>query len=269
MPQATGWRGFFSGIRRIAHELAGKAIRGGSVGVDSPAAGSEPGAPHVIIRKPGDSTLIGGQPYVWIPPGKFLMGAGDSDREAYGDERPQHEVTITKGFWLGKTPVTQKAFEEVMERNPSHFWGRRRPVENVSWFDAQEYAGKIGAGLPTEAEWEYAARAGTTGARYGELEVIGWHGRNSGRFTHEVARKAANAWGLHDMLGNVWEWVADYYGPYSAESAVDPVGPETGIARAVRGSSCSDFPAYTRASVRMKYGAGAQKSTVGFRCRAE
>jgi len=133
-----------------------------------------------------------------------------------------------------------------MGANPSYFTecGSRCPVEQVSWEDVQEFIRRLneqesGSGyeyrLPTEAQWEYAARAGTTGARHGELDEIAWHSDNSGSETHPVGEKLANAWGLHDMLGNVWEWVADWFAVYPAGAVTDPQGPDTGSGRVTRG----------------------------------
>ena len=140
-----------------------------------------------------------------------------------------HEVTLTRGFWIQDHEVTQAEYRAVMGSNPSFFKGDlTRPVEWVSHADAREYCRRLTASeraagritelesyrLPTEAEWEYAARAGTTGAWYGEMNLIGWYEGNFGQETKPVRLKQPNPWGLHDMLGNVWEWVADGYGPY-------------------------------------------------------
>ena len=156
----------------------------------------------------------------WIEPGTFQMGSPDSEDGRYSDEGPQHEVRLTKGFWLGDTPVTQALWTAAMGNNPSHFKDPKRPVESVSWDDVQQFLNKmnarvpgIGLGLPTEAQWEYACRAGTEGANYArggqKLADIAWFGENSGGQTHPVATKPCNDWGLYDMLGNVWEWCAD------------------------------------------------------------
>ncbi len=146
-----------------------------------------------VVLQPGMVKLHpkDGQPYVWIP--------------------PSADGTIREGFWIGQTPVTQEAFQQVMGTNPSHFKGPKRPVEQVTWDEALEYATKIGMRLPTEVEWEYAARAGSLDDRYGELDDIAWYDTNSGGETHDVGKKKANSWGLYDMLGNVWEWSADSY----------------------------------------------------------
>jgi formylglycine-generating enzyme required for sulfatase activity len=111
------------------------------------------------------------------------------------------------GFWVGQTPVTQAAYEKLVGTNPSYFKGSNLPVENVSWTEAESYCKAAGMRLPTEAQWEYAARAGTTGSRYGNLDEIASYGGNSGKQTHPVGTKAPNAWKLYDMLGNVWQWM--------------------------------------------------------------
>ena len=146
-----------------------------------------------------------GLTYVWIPAGKFQMGCSPGDAECGDDEKPVHEVTITKGFWLGQTSVTQQAYERVTGKNPASHKGPNLPVEEVDWEEARAYCTAIGGRLPTEAEYEYAARAGSTVARYGNLDEIAWYKGNSGGASHEVAQKLPNAFGLYDMLGNTWQ----------------------------------------------------------------
>ena len=198
-----------------------------------------------------------GMEFVWVPPGSFRIGSRSS--EAFGDEQPLTQVQISEGFWLGKHPVTQAEWEAVMGANPSRFSGCERcPVERVSWEDVQEFVGKLNSEeghnqyqLPTEAEWEYAARAGTTGDRYGsDLGNLAWYDSNSGKRTHPVGLKAPNAWGLYDMLGNVWEWVADWCGAYLTRSLTDPSGPTSGSGRVIRGGSWNNSARFVRASFR-------------------
>lgn len=155
------------------------------------------------FRNPRD-----GLTYVWIPPGKFMMGCSPGD-ECINEDQTQHEQVILTGFWIGQTPVTQAAYEKLVGNNPSYFKGSNLPVENISWNAAESYCKAAGMRLPTEAQWEYAARAGTTGSRYGNLDEIAWYGGNSENQTHPVGKKAPNAWKLFDMLGNVWQWTAD------------------------------------------------------------
>ena len=152
-----------------------------------------------------------GLTYVPIPPGAYELGCSMGDTECFAWEPPRHKVAIAKGFQIGQTLVTQQAWLRVMGTNPSRYRGPSLPVDQVSWNDAQRYCAAIGMRLPTEAEWEYAARAGSAASRYGPLESIAWYDGNSQDRTHPVWEKKPNAFGLYDMLGNVWEWVQDSY----------------------------------------------------------
>jgi len=178
--------------------------------------------------------------YVWIPPGNFMMGCSPGDLECFEDEKPPHEVIITHGFWIGQTEVTQAAYGTVMQTNARHFKASDRPVEQVSWDEAKAYCEAVGMRLPTEAEWEYAARAGSTEARYRAIDRAAWYADNSQYRTHPVATKASNAWGLYDTLGNVWEWVEDWYDSayYKQNVSTDPPGPNASsdYGRVVRGA---------------------------------
>ena len=181
--------------------------------------------------------------FVKIPAGEFDMGSNDGDR----DEKPVRKVRISAPFQLGKYEVTLQQWDAVMGNNPGSLKDARRPVEMVSWHDAEEFIRKLNLRnddfeyrLPTEAEWEYAARAGTTGDFAGKLDEMGWYEANSGYETHPVGEKKPNAWGLYDMHGNVWEWVQDRYDPeyYASrpDPDTDPQGrPATGSYRVVRG----------------------------------
>jgi formylglycine-generating enzyme required for sulfatase activity/serine/threonine protein kinase len=202
---------------------------------------------------PVEQTNSLGMNFVLIPPGEFLMGSPDSDEHAENTEKPQHHVRITRPFYLGKCLVTQKQWQTVMGENPSQFKGPKSPVENVSWKDCQEFLdklnAKLGAGagkfqLPTEAQWEYACRAGSTtrycfGDETSGLGKYAWHELNSGHKPHSVGEKKPNAWGLYDMHGNAWEWCADWYdrGYYVNSPLDDPAGPATGSNRVNRGGS--------------------------------
>ncbi len=210
-----------------------------------------------------------GLTYVWIPPGKFQMGCSPGDAECFDNERPAHEVTITKGFWLGQTSVTQQAYRRVTGKNPANHKGATLPVEEVDWNEAQAYCKAIGGRLPTEAEWEYAARAGSTGVRYGNLDEIAWYGGNSGNKSQEVGQKAPNAFGLYDMLGNTWQWVADWNGPYQPGPQTDPTGPASGQLKQPRGGSWGSSSRLTRASYRGSVEPEHRGGKLGIRCAEE
>jgi formylglycine-generating enzyme required for sulfatase activity len=199
-----------------------------------------------------------------IPPGEFLMGSPDSDQDVPDDEKPQHRVRITKPFYLGMYEVTQEQYERVMVENPSHFQGdAQRPVETVSWEDAMDFCRRLSEKedheyrLPIEAEWEYSCRAGTQtkysfGDDPGELGEYAWFRGNSSSETHAVGQKKANAWGLYDMQGNVWEWCADWYqiDYYGSSPPQDPVGPSSGAYRVLRGGSWLSTARNSRSAVR-------------------
>lgn len=155
-----------------------------------------------------------GMDFAYVPAGSFMMGSINGN----SDEKPAHQVTIREGFYMGRHEVTQRQWQAVMGNNPSGHKGESRPVETVSWNDAQEYISKLNAQddeysyrLPTEAEWEYACRAGTTGDYSGVLDSMAWHSNNSGGRTHPVGQKQPNGFGLYDMHGNVREWCEDSY----------------------------------------------------------
>ena len=206
--------------------------------------------------------------YVRISPGTFRMGCSPDDSECFDDEKPAHAVTLTKGFWIGQTPVTQAAYSKVVGANPSTYHGAQLPVEEVTWDDAKAYCDRVQMRLPTEAEGEYAARGGATRSRYGPPDRIAWYNDNAQSMTHEVAQKQPNAYGVYDMLGNVREWVADWYGPYGSAAAVDPTGPSTGKLRVGRGGSWYDSEEIARVSGRSTNGGGCGPACHGFRCAA-
>ena len=153
--------------------------------------------------------------YVWVAGGSYYTGCTSDDGECMGRERHRQLIVIDRGFWMGKTEVTQAAFERVMGVNPSRYRGRLYPVEQVDWEAARTYCSRLGMRLPTESEWEFAAAGGIDAPRYGPVDSIAWYDPNSGDSTHDVGGKQPNAYGLYDMLGNVWEWVED-------QSNVDP-----------------------------------------------
>jgi formylglycine-generating enzyme required for sulfatase activity len=209
------------------------------------------------------------------------MGCSPGDRECGDDEKPAHRVRITRSFELGKYEITQAQWDVVMGANPSEFKGPDRPVEQVSWNDIQDFLRRLNGRndgyryrLPTEAEWEYAARAGTTGPYYGDLDAIAWYGRNSGNQTHSVGGKQPNPWGLYDMIGNVWEWCQDWYTndwyQKSAKSpAVDPRGPANGEYRVMRGGSWYQYLWFLRVSSPFRERPGGRYRHTGFRCLRE
>jgi formylglycine-generating enzyme required for sulfatase activity len=225
--------------------------------------------------------LKDGLKYVWIAPGTFMMGCSAGDAECSAEEKPAHRVTISKGFWIGQTEVTVGAYKRFatttgrqMPPKPdfNQRWANdKMPIVNVTWNDAQSYCGWTGGRLPTEAEWEYAARGGSTEARYGQVDEIAWHVDNSGGQTHEVAQKRANGFGLYDTLGNVWEWVNDWFDAkyYLNSPLQDPSGPSTGQERVLRGGSWLHFAWCARSSVRFRDNPGTRAGYLGFRCTRE
>ncbi len=166
--------------------------------------------------------------------------------------------------------MTQEAYQKVTGKSPSTINGAKLPVETITWNDAQSYCQMAGMRLPTEAEWEYAARAGSSASRYGDLDQIAWYSGNSGSKTHEVGQKQANAWGLYDALGNVSEWVADWYADqYPAGNQTDPSGPTSGQRRALRGGSWGSGSGVARVSDRYTGGPVGRGIGIGVRCVGE
>lgn len=253
-----------------------------------------------------------GLKYNWIPPGSFEMGCSPGDNECDPDEKPSHHVTISKGFWLGQTVVTVAAYKKFVESMKglksaeAEFGGtppgqmpkapkfnpdwkdEQMPIVDVTWADAQRYCAWSGGRLPSEAEWEYAARAGSTASRYGAIDDVAWYGDNAGKdrldttklwsnpkdrhaylgrlasngnMAHEVAQKRPNAFGLYDMLGNVYQYTNDWYGEnyYAVSPNVDPPGPkvpDTMQYQVLRGGSWVDQPIRVRVSYRDGRGQG-------------
>jgi serine/threonine-protein kinase len=274
-------------VREFAEELA-RAAR-----PDRPA---EPPPPEAtaVYSAPVSGRVAGPRPlevrqnpkdglnYVWIPPGTFMMGCSPGDNEGNNAEKPAHQVTISKGFWLGQTPVTvgaYKRFATTTRREMPYApdfnkeWRNdKMPIVNVSWSDAQGCCRWMGGRMPTEAEWEYAARGGCTKKLYGPLDEIAWHRGNSGEQTREVGQKRANNFGLYDMLGNVWEWVYDWYGEnfYYRSPSQDPRGPTRGESRVLRGGSWFNNPSNVRVSYRFRWPYPSNRGgSNGFRCAGE
>jgi formylglycine-generating enzyme required for sulfatase activity len=244
---------------------------------------------------------IDGEPYVWIPPGEFEMGASPDDSQAREDEKPRHKVRLTRGFWMMQTPVTVAAYQRFAQATGRELpgdpdWWKptpKHPIVNVSREDAVAYCNWAGGRLPTEAEWEYAARAGAADPYGGGvLDEVAWYGNNSGtkrldalaiwknekdkylerleangNRTHEVGGKKPNGWGLHDTLGNVWEWCADWYGDqyYRNPPIQDPPGPQTGDWRVLRGGSWFDRVTDVRVSCRDGVHPEVRNHGIGFR----
>ena len=233
---------------------------------------------------------------VWIPAGTFTMGSPSNEAGRNENEGPQRQVILSNGFWMGKNEVTQKEYRDIMGTNPSNFKGDTLPVENVSWFDAIEYCNRrsqfdgliptyiiSGTGnyrtvtwnrnangyrLPTEAEWEYACRAGTTSA-YNTGATIndntGWYSANSGNRTNVVGLKLPNNWGLYDMHGNVMEWCWDWYGSYASGAHIDPTGATSGSYRVFRGGSWVSDGQYLRSAYRDYGNPYYRDNYIGFR----
>ena len=237
-----------------------------------------------IMTLPGGTTIE----MVKVQAGSFMMGSPEDERGRFGDEK-QHRVTLTKDYWLGKYEVTQRQWQAVMGgSNPSWYKrGGNYPVENMTWDDAKKFcdrlnnlfAGKLPRGyrfdLPTEAQWEYACRAGTTTALNNgkdltsiegccrNLDNVGWY-KNRGMKTNVVGGKLPNAWGLYDMHGNVWEWCRDWYGPYGGD-AIDPTGPARGSIRVRRGGSGQTVAGRCSSSYRHDFEPETQGASIGFR----
>nr|VFJ98629.1 MAG: Formylglycine-generating enzyme, required for sulfatase activity, contains SUMF1/FGE domain [Candidatus Kentron sp. LFY] len=270
------------------------------------------GSPNPSVSAPVTQRLR------WIPPGRFIMGSPESEWETFprydrerwcNQEGPQHQVILTRGYWLFDTPCTQALWEAIMGNNPSRFPSPARPVESINWQEANEFMERINKRipgldlvLPSEAQWEYACRAGTEAATYaGPMEILGsnnteildsiaWYGGNSGvafelengydssdwrekqydharAGTHPVGEKAPNPWGLHDMLGNIWEWCRDGQRDYHEGIVTDPMGPMAlGVSRIVRGGSWYYFARYVRSASRFRYQPTVRLDRLGFRC---
>ncbi len=207
--------------------------------------------------------------YLWIPAGSVTVGCSPGDKECYEDETPTRNVTLTRGFWLGQTEVTQAAFEKIMGYNPSAIEGSNLPADSVTWVEADAYCTEIGGRLPSVAEWEYAARAGTKGGRYGNLDEIAWYIGNSGFSPHPVAQKKPNAFGLYDMLGNVVEWTHTWYWVQHNQENINPTGPSLAEYKELRGGGWWDKPDLVRASYRVRIETTDQDYNIGFRCAAD
>jgi len=310
--------GKFADIARIRIDELSKKNAGAPATAPKPIKVAENLPPHKEDTAPiaspqphaGDVKLNpkDGQRYVWVPAGTFLMGCSPADDVCQSDERPPHKVEITHGFWIGQTEVTVAAFKRYAaaigrpiphapvfgsrELNPG-FKNEQLPMVSVTWDEATAYCKWAAMRLPTEAEWEFAARAGNPNARYGRPSQIAWFAENSGNAplhsafasqddqqVHKklvengngpkpVAQKIANAYGLYDMLGNAAEWTADWLGGYSGDEARDPKGPASGERRAIRGASWNRFQRALRFSARSGERPDFHGPAVGCRCAGD
>jgi formylglycine-generating enzyme required for sulfatase activity len=238
-------------------------------------------------QAPKEITNSIGMKLVLIPKGTFMMGSPETEKGRQENET-QHEVTISKDYYLGVYEVTQAQYQQVMTTNPSYFQGEKikgdsspHPVEQVSWNDAVEFGKRLSelpeekkAGrvyrLPTEAEWEYACRAGSkTAYSFGEssqsLGDYAWFNGNYNFPTHPVGQKKPNAWGLYDVHGNVFEWCSDRLGEYPKGAVSDPAGPEEGSPRVIRGGSWQYEAANCRSADRDRDDPSIRVSDLGFR----
>ena len=235
------------------------------------------------LTLPGGATMT----MIYVAPGSFMMGSPETE-EGRDDDETQHHVTLTKGYWLGETEVTQAQWESVMGSNPSRFKGASRPVEKVSWEDCQEFIAKVNrearrqfggdVRLPTEAEWEYACRAGTQTAYSWGNSLNGDKANCDGNYpygttikgtykreTVNVCSYSPNVWGFYDMHGNVYEWCQDWYGKYPSGAVTDPTGSASGDNRVLRGGSWVSFARYCRSADRISSGPGSSGNYFGFR----
>ena len=233
----------------------------------APAAGGAP-IPAPEPPSPGKRDI----PWVLIPAGAFEMGCSAGDTECNSAELPRRPVRVLKPFEIMATTVTVAQFRDWASTSRRRLPTQPRwsaddvPVVNVTWDEAADFCSAIAARLPAEIEWEYAARAGSPGARYGELDAIAWYAGNSDKRAHPVGRKSANAFGLYDMLGNVWEWNADVFGsaPGSSEDGETPSG--SGDMRSLRGGSWRNNARQIRASNRGRLAPDDREDDDGFRC---
>jgi len=240
---------------------------------------------EITAQLPGEATMR----FVWIRPGTFRMGSPDSESGRYDDEGPQHVVTLTRGYWLAKHELTQGQWQAVMGTHPWRDMSYVHehpdyPAVGISWEDVQRLIERLNVSpeggsyrLPTEAEWEYACRAGTTtrwscGEDSIELHDYAWYSENDARaelrYARPVGTKLANPWGVHDMHGNVWEWVQDWWHLYWGAAQVDPPGPPSGVYRVARGGTFFSTARLARSATRYLQTPDRRHSLIGARlCR--
>jgi len=223
-----------------------------------------------LLKGPYLSTCFGLEDFALremelIPAGEYISGSDE-----FNDERPKQEIFLN-AFLIDKFEVTQSEFKQTMGTNPSEFRGENLPVDHVNWYESRDYCKKLGKRLPTEAEWEKAARSGTVSQFYWGAEsgdAYAWHWQNSNKKTHLVGQKKPNHYGLYDISGNVWEWVSDWYSPkyYQVRSLINPPSPFNGKHRVLRGGSFMDKPDGLRVTRRNWDLPGARFKNFGFRC---
>jgi formylglycine-generating enzyme required for sulfatase activity len=280
----TGWSGETAAPTFLRLRADIETLIGAPTKVPTPAK-EQPTTPPP--QRPGAHTNPkDGLPYVWIPPGEFRMGATPGDTEAEADEKPHHAVRITKGLWLGATPVTVAAYKRFARENRREMppapdfnpeWSKEdHPVVRVTWDEATAYCEWTGGRLPTEAQWEFAARGGNDGLKYPWGNEITPQNANYGgskwKGTSPVHSYPPNAWGLYDMAGNVWEWIADWYDKDYYASLTshtppeDPRGPQSGKVRVLRGGSFRYDTGNLRASYRFRSAPVNRYNGIGFRC---
>lgn len=265
------------GASLAIRDLPGNANRDSGAAVSSMISPS-PSFPEPPV--PGEIKMHESIAMVWCPPGSFLMGSPDSEQGRRADET-QHRVTVTKGFWIGKCEVTQAQWQAIMGGTPSPVQGDALPVDRVSWEDCQEFIQRLNAKggggfyLPTEAEWEYACRAGSEsafcfGQEPSSLRNFAWFKENAENVLHEVGKQHGNAWNIQDMHGNAWEWCQDWYAPYAGQDTNDYAGPADGESRVRRGGAVSCGANDCRSAARGICPPQARLNMNGFRlCRAE
>ena len=202
---------------------------------------------------------------VYVTPGSFLMGSPEKELERNAMREQQHEVTISQGYWMATFETSQKVWQKIMKYNPSKIKNEQHPVESVSWNEVQEFISKANKNdgkfrLPYEAEWEYACRAGTTTSYAGHRDLMTWHRGNASATTHPVDSKKSNAWGLHNMHGNVGEWCQDWFTEDISKYNLDPKGPVEGDRKIQRGGQYTGRVRHTRSADR----SSSQPSTASF-----
>ncbi len=234
--------------------------------------------PHNTFSRDGNTFTVNGVSFTMIEVrgGTFTMGAAEQDSIAADWEKPAHEVTLPS-YYIGQTEVTQALWQTVMGNNPSkHKGDNSYPVEQVSWNDVQKFISKLNNitglrfRLPTEAEWEFAARGGTMSRGYkysgsDNIRYVAWYKKTSGRETHPVGKKAPNELGIYDMTGNVWEWCSDWFGRYSSQSDYNPAGAGSGPYRVIRGGCAIGDAGSSSVSRRYPFVPDTRRDELGFR----